>query len=289
MKKVIVSTIVLMGFLMMTCQRGNVATSKSVIKDFCGVDEAYTYDSYLDKIIQLQQKYPIKNKRVLTFPVQIYLIAPPSKCSITQEEITAAFNNLNQTFKDLQIQFKPESEVFYIYDKTRLDDLYDDQNAETNFTKKIYNQRVLNLYICQNYESIVGFTHYPILNINRLFIARDKLNDSALIHEMGHFFGLLHTFEHSLSTAEKINDPDCDKNGDKICDTPADISGASFLEDECKLFGEYKDVNGNTFSPDLSNFMSYYGKCRSRFTTEQIERMYFIALYVKWQQMKLGV
>lgn len=47
-----------------------------------------------------------------------------------------------------------------------------------------------------------------------------------LIHEIGHYFGLLHTFETVTSlTREKVDGSNCANAGDKICDTPADPYG----------------------------------------------------------------
>jgi len=76
---------------------------------------------------------------------------------------------------------------------------------------------------------------------------------TILVHEMGHYLGLLHTFEGGCT-----ND-DCLLNGDRVCDTPPDQSTASqpcsVIENTCST-----DVNSG-FSTDQNdmtiNYMDY--------------------------------
>ena len=43
-------------------------------------------------------------------------------------------------------------------------------------------------------------------------------------HEMGHFFGLLHThgYSNTVKTDEFVDGSNCNEAGDYFCDTPAD-------------------------------------------------------------------
>ena len=287
MKKLIF--ILIISTLFFTCQRNATKSSKHIQEEFCGVDLAQNYDSYLEKIIELQAKYPVKSKRVLVFPVKFHYVSDDGNMVLSEVEIEASLANLNESFKSCNIQFKREGLVKNIYGSSKVDDLYNNKDFENNFVAPYSEPQHINLFVFSTYDQVVGFTHYPNINNNLIFIAQEKMLDPSLTHEFGHFFGLLHTFETSMSAAEIVGDNFCKNHGDKICDTPADPLGASFLEDECSLFGEYKDQKGNTFKPDLTNFMSYYGKCRSRFTIEQRDRMYFIAAKIKWKQMREGV
>jgi hypothetical protein len=274
-----------LSLLLWACQRNLNTTNEKVKKAFCGVDLATNYDSYLNKIIELQTKFPIKNKKKLVFGVKIFYVSGDGSTSLSNEDLAITFAQLNATFQDINLQFKQEGEVNIIQNEFKVDDLYGNLQVEEEFTKPYYDARHLNLFVMAKYDQVVGYTHYPMANINRIFIAQEKLNDPSLVHEFGHFFGLLHTFESTLSTAEMALSRNCKADGDKICDTPPDPYGASFIEDECTLFGEYKDEKGDTFKPDMSNFMSYYGKCRSNFSAEQLERIYFIAYRIKYSQM----
>lgn len=96
----------------------------------------------------------------------------------------------------------------------------------------------------------------------------------VLAHEMGHFWGLPHTFE-NLGT-ELVDGSNCSTAGDAICDTPADpYFGAP--EDQyhsnCIFTATMTDPNGQYYSPDMGNIMSYYTSCSCRFTHGQYLRM----------------
>ncbi len=98
-------------------------------------------------------------------------------------------------------------------------------------------------------------------------------------HEMGHYFGLLHTFEGSGN--ELVNGNNCDTAGDIICDTPADpyevgdpIVNYVDVSQGCRFISNKVDANGEFYVPDVGNIMSYYpNECRCGFTYEQFLHM----------------
>lgn len=98
-----------------------------------------------------------------------------------------------------------------------------------------------------------------------------KACPESFTHEMGHVFGLAHTF--AGNGTENVDGSNCDTAGDGICDTPADPYNPA-LTDEidyqrgCEFIFEGLDANGQYYQPDMGNIMSYYG-CDCGFTRGQ--------------------
>jgi len=92
-----------------------------------------------------------------------------------------------------------------------------------------------------------------------------------LVHEMGHYLGLYHTFEGGCYNA------DCKLNGDRICDTPPDGS----IRNSFSCNSPENSCTSDTFSgftidvPDqVANFMDYGNdNCHNQFTQGQADRM----------------
>lgn len=113
-----------------------------------------------------------------------------------------------------------------------------------------------------------------------VFIENKQFSIETVSHEMGHFFGLEHTFSKD-NGGELVDGSNCATTGDLICDTPADpfVPGAD-QADFIKQQGEYcvftdkeKDANGAYYSPMVNNVMSYYSCTPVAFTRGQYIRM----------------
>jgi Metallo-peptidase family M12B Reprolysin-like len=96
-----------------------------------------------------------------------------------------------------------------------------------------------------------------------------------LAHEMGHCFGLYHTFE-TAHGVENVNRNggcrDCDTDGDLICDTPADKdTDPDFIAPAtCEYTGLARDECGVPYQMAPTNIMTYGRRsCRDHFTTAQ--------------------
>ena len=97
-----------------------------------------------------------------------------------------------------------------------------------------------------------------------------------LAHEIGHFFGLLHTHEPARGL-EFVDGSNCSEAGDLVCDTPADpnLSRIGMLQG-CNYIGEFVDAKGDLYTPNPSNVMSYApARCLQNFTAGQRNRMNF--------------
>jgi len=155
-----------------------------------------------------------------------------------------------------------------------------------------------------NYDYIIVLKNQTIRNFPNSF---NYLKNLVLhIHEMGHYFGLLHTFEgyNSSSRAEHPTDRrNCSRSGDELCDTPADVNDNDALVR--RAYHEYYDIypnpeiphcviclcslnqssffinafphnapNGWNYSPNIGNYMAYTPEvCRDHFTPGQNTRM----------------
>jgi hypothetical protein len=148
--------------------------------------------------------------------------------------------------------------------------------------------------------SVAGYAYLPGVlsaDINRdgiimesNYFGSSAANTSVLIHEMGHYFGLLHTFDGGC-----VNN-DCTIDGDGICDTPPssydDTYSCTINKNSCST-----DVNDpSTNNPfrsialgglgdviDLKqNFMDYSNiTCYQSFTPNQASRMYDVLANIR--------
>ena len=102
----------------------------------------------------------------------------------------------------------------------------------------------------------------------------------TLAHELGHYFGLYHTFEVEETGEELVNGDNCLVAGDLICDTPADpfeegsLTRYTDSEDPCRFVFRGRDENGQFYVPHTGNVMSYYDdECACGFTHDQLAVM----------------
>jgi hypothetical protein len=124
-----------------------------------------------------------------------------------------------------------------------------------------------------------GISTFPFASsADTRFIIMQKgcsTNGSTLAHEIGHFFGLLHTHE-TARGGELVDRSNCDSAGDLLCDTPADPNLAVTGLTGCTYEAAFTDPRGDRYLPDPSNIMSYApASCRRRFSNDQNMLMNF--------------
>jgi Pregnancy-associated plasma protein-A len=183
------------------------------------------------------------------------------------EDITKALELTNKFFSPICMSFTLcKYDTIYNYNFDSLAQRIESAEVTTLFEER----NRLNIYIVEELDdpSICGFGGKNIF-------LKKNCGPGTLVHEMGHVFGLMHTFEEN--GLELVDGSNCDTAGDKICDTPADpydpeLAKSILYQRGCEFTFMGLDANGQFYQPDMGNIMSYYG-CDCGFTRGQYLRM----------------
>lgn len=123
---------------------------------------------------------------------------------------------------------------------------------------------------------------------------------STLSHEIGHYLGLSHPhknwklgrlFQESVERNKKVGlikkKYNCQKRGDKLCDTPAEPDLRYFTDKNCNYIGNITDAWGKPYNPHTNNIMSFLANsdCRKKFTKSQIAKMIFTLSKSKYAEV----
>ncbi|WP_169786429.1 T9SS-dependent choice-of-anchor J family protein [Pseudalgibacter alginicilyticus] len=196
-------------------------------------------------------------------------------------ELQDAIDNLNAIYADAFLEFFLCDGINYI----NSDNYYYDfeKSEESQLTKNNFTPNVINIYFTDYVEvtdgnSLCGYSN-TFGGPDVIVLKNDcATNGSTLAHEMGHFFSLLHTHGNSNTklTTELVDGSNCDTDGDQICDTPADPQLSYYnVNSNCEYTGCETDANGDPFTPDTRNIMSYSNSsCKSHFSPQQLARIY---------------
>ena len=231
----------------------------------------------------------------------------PNAASVATLNLTQVVANLNATFKRICVQFLNCSTVFIPHHPYR------------NWTKNIvdpvvtanwYTDKTINCYIAGTVTGQTndpgGYAYPPPLTATTtpkdvIVIERNSLiapnfvpfPSSTIIHLMGHFFGLPHTFDEigtpvvpgppaGAISYEYFNRSNCYSNGDGFCDTEADCYPLGYNSNTnpvpvCNYQTGIIDGNNEYYVPPVDNLMSLY-PCRCHFSQEQYNYMAHIIL-----------
>ena len=151
--------------------------------------------------------------------------------------------------------------------------------VKTNAMYNKYNKpNAINCYILGNFDA-AGAAPYPwdatFLKPTIVF-GSTSFKTNVMTHEMGHFFGLFHTFSDQGRPEELVTrgvGANCDAAGDELCDTPADPQ-PTICRAGCGFVCNARDALGVLFTPDYQNYMSYHAiACWNRFSVQQQNKM----------------
>ncbi len=193
--------------------------------------------------------------------------------------------NLNASIDRLNNVWEPAGISFEFCERRNLDNHqfnnYIELQDDPDMVAMYYEPNIINVFITSTinlieFGNVNGYSSFPggpdIIHVTKASMSGPGFG--TLIHEMGHFFGLFHTFETSLGE-ELVDGSNCASSGDLICDTEANPTDESddFDSPDCNYIGNpATDAMGNFYVPPSKNFMSY-SPCRCEFTKQQYNRM----------------
>lgn len=242
---------------------------------------------------------------IINIPVVNHILRRSDKTGgLTEEDIDEAMNELNTFYARIKIQFYKCQPTSFI-DSNEWFDFVVTTPTQNAIIGPNNIQNVINIYYFNDMRAssdpssrqYCGYTYLPDRTENIIMMRNECVfNGSTLIHEVGHYFSLLHTHGrypmNCGGTDELVDGSNCEDAADGICDTPADPNlrhqdGAceikNYLVDEnCEYIGgnTILDANDQPYAPLTDNIMSYSPReCRAAMTAEQYQRIRLSARY----------
>jgi hypothetical protein len=199
--------------------------------------------------------------------------------------VLAAFDENGDCFDGYKIHDLNGFNIFYSDShQSNIEDAYPDENKRefvlNNYINLWYGAEVRLGAVNSSYAEILGYSVFPpsmsgisaterypsnFMGLNASF---DKVK-ATTIHELGHFFGLIHTFNGGCQDNNNPNIDEC--FGDQISTTP-------FCDEVIPNYTGPEDCNttfltcNNEIHP-IKNYMSSYVSCFKEFVPEQFDRM----------------
>ena len=194
---------------------------------------------------------------------------------ISTSVIENNISSLNDRYRDFNISFYI-CDYSYVDNDTHFSHSFSNSSHPDYITSSNLDDNniggAINIYFVPN-SSGTSWSSFPwmdrehIVMWNSHVAGANSSNSGILSHEIGHWFGLLHTFE-TARGRELVNGSNCNAAGDGVCDTPADGDG-THNSSTCKYTDNLTDANGKLYAPMVTNIMSYYFGCLDDFTNGQ--------------------
>ena len=249
----------------------------------------------------LQQKTTQKQARAVSYKVAIKAnilsettpLTPP----LTESDIRTIITHANTYLQNINVElYLFNNQVFPIIDNKYADLKIVD---EPELRRKYDVQDAINIYFAksislQDLTILSGYAALPntSTNSNRILLSYfdrssddfENLKNKTFLHEIGHYFGLFHTFQDSnnpdVSKRELVTrgaGSNCVSMGDQLCDTSADpferLPLLYAFNCNQNSPANLQDDNGENFTPPVNNIMSYQQRCGNTFTEQQYQKM----------------
>lgn len=251
----------------------------------CGIDQRA--NRFASELLWMQrgEDAGFLEPQLKSIEIETYFhVVLPNKGS--QKSDSLLYGQLEQQLYTMNQAYAPHSIRFNLQGtETTFNDDWsvDKHHEEMAQALRRGNYSALNVYFLQSLDlgpGVAGYCNLPYEDSANSSWAKDGCTvlvdtlpgGSAIdanfgfvtVHEVGHWFGLLHTFESSLNHGGRCSGP-----GDTISDTPRQrfpTHGCPVSVDACS--------NQPNLGP-VHNYMDYAsGQCQQRFTPGQEKRMY---------------
>ena len=264
-------------------------------------------DGVIHQHIQRQQNQAdLRNSAVFTIPVAVHIIHQNGSENISDVQVQSAIQHLNDAFAhqgyygaagqgtNIPIQFclaqrTPNNQATngITRDVSGLSnmEMETDDAALKNLNRWDPRQYV-NIWVVRDINSkahgsgVAGYAYYASAHgasfdgivCEARYFGNSPANDVVLIHEIGHYLNLYHTFEGGCTNNN------CELEGDRVCDTPPDqAKHTGCVYNSCNSdTDDTRPVNPlKTDANDLTeNYLDYSPfSCQHAFTPGQSTRM----------------
>ena len=218
------------------------AQSNSVcgtVDDPAVLERIYTYK---------QSALPRNNKtNALQFiPVQIHSVGRTGGTGhITTDIILKQICTLNEQFDSAGMYFYLIDDIKKINNSNYFEHDYSAGSQMMSFNKEVGK---LNIFICAfTGDTNIGGYFLPSQDAIAVRIDQTGPGNNVWAHEVGHYFGLPHTFNgFSGGTNELVDGSNCAVARDGFCDTRADPNDFFWF---CPYSGVTTDANGASYDP----------------------------------------